>query len=75
MGVPEANLDESERLAHYDNLMGQTGEATTPLRPSGKARFGETIVPVVSDATAIDAGQSIRVIQVLGNRITVEAVD
>ncbi|EMB17375.1 Nodulation efficiency, NfeD [Rhodopirellula europaea 6C] len=75
MGVPEANLDESERLAHYDDLMGQTGEATTPLRPSGKARFGERIVPVVSDATAIDAGQSIRVIQVLGNRITVEAVD
>ncbi|MFG0267601.1 MAG: nodulation protein NfeD [Rhodopirellula sp. JB055] len=75
MGVPEADLDESERLAHYDDLLGQTGEATTPLRPSGKARFGERIVPVVSDATAIDAGQSIRVIQVLGNRITVEAVD
>ncbi|EMI25481.1 putative membrane protein [Rhodopirellula europaea SH398] len=75
MGVPEAHLDESERLAHYDDLMGQTGEATTPLRPSGKAQFGERIVPVVSDATAIDAGQSIRVIQVLGNRITVEAVD
>ncbi|KLU02776.1 hypothetical protein RISK_005072 [Rhodopirellula islandica] len=75
MGVPEPHLDESERLTHYDDLLGQTGEATTPLRPSGKAKFGETIVPVVSDATAIDAGQSIRVIQVLGNRITVEAVD
>jgi membrane-bound ClpP family serine protease len=75
MGVPEANLDESERLTHYDDLLGQTGEATTPLRPSGKAKFGDRIVPVVSDATAIDAGQPIRVIQVLGNRITVEAVD
>ncbi|MCC9658940.1 NfeD family protein [Rhodopirellula halodulae] len=75
MGVPEAQISETERLAHYDDLMGQEGVATTPLRPSGKGQFGETIVAVVSDGSAIERGQPIRVIQVLGNRVTVEAVD
>lgn len=75
MDAPAANLDRLERIADYDHLAGRTGVASTRLRPSGKARFGDELVAVVSDGVAIDPGQSVRVIQVHGNRIVVEAVD
>ncbi len=75
MDVPSSEIDRLERIAHYDHLAGQTGVAATRLRPSGKAQFGDQVVAVVSDGTAIDPGQSVRVVQVQGNRIVVEAVD
>ncbi|WP_246112994.1 NfeD family protein [Allorhodopirellula solitaria] len=75
MDAPAADLDRLERVADFDHLAGQTGVAATRLRPSGKAKFGEQTVGVISDGAAIDPGQSIRVIQVHGNRIVVEAVD
>ncbi len=75
MESPAADLDRLERVAHYDHLNGKTGVASTRLRPSGKAKFGDQVVGVVSDGAAIDPGQNVRVIQVHGNRIVVEAVD
>jgi membrane-bound ClpP family serine protease len=75
MDVPSSEIDQLERIAHYDHLAGQTGVAATRLRPSGKARFGDQLVAVVSDGTAIDPGQNVRVVQVQGNRIVVESVD
>lgn len=75
MSEPEPEIEQSERLAVFDDLLHLTGQTTTPLRPAGKARFGEKLVAVVSDGSAIDAGQAVRVIEVLGNRVTVEAVD
>lgn len=75
MDAPTADLDRLERTADYDHLAGKTGTTSTRLRPSGKAMFGDEVVAVVSDGAAIDPGQSVRVIQVHGNRIVVEAVD
>lgn len=75
MEVPSASLEEFERVAKYDHLLGQTGVAETRLRPSGKARFGEQIVSVISDGSSLEAGQEVRVLQVLGNRVVVEAVE
>ncbi|MCM2371954.1 NfeD family protein [Aporhodopirellula aestuarii] len=75
MDDPPTDIDRLERVADYDHLDGQTGVAATRLRPSGKARFGEQLVAVVSDGSAIDPGQSVRVVAVHGNRIVVEAVD
>ncbi len=68
-------IDRQERVADYSYLAGQVGVATTVLRPSGKARFGDTIVAVVSDGTPLDPGASIRVREVHGNRIVVEAIE
>ena len=68
-------IDRHERLADYSYLAGQTGVATTMLRPAGKARFGDTIVGVVSDGSAVDAGDPVRVREVLGTRIVVEAIE
>jgi len=75
MDSPAANLDQLERIANFDHLSGQSGTAETRLRPSGKARFGDEIVSVVSDGAAIDPGQPVRVVQVHGNRIVVELVE
>jgi len=68
-------ISESEKLGDYGHLLGQTGTATTPLRPSGKARFGDQIVQVVSDGTAISAGDPVRVSKVHATRVVVEPLE
>jgi membrane-bound ClpP family serine protease len=75
MEVPESSLEDFERTSNYDHLTGQTGVAATRLRPSGKARFGDLLVSVVSDGSSLEPGQDVRVVQVLGSRIVVEAVE
>ena len=47
----------------------------TRLSPSGKVRLGEDLVDVVSDGELIEADTAIRVIDVEGNRVVVQAVD
>jgi len=74
--VPDdALLDRSERLADFEYLHGAEGVATTPLLPSGRVRFGDELVQVVSDGSPVEIGQSVRVIQVLGNRVVVAPLD
>lgn len=73
-GEELAELQRREALGHLDHLLGQEGKTTTPLVPSGKARFGDEIVDVTSDGRAIDPGASIRVIEVRGNHVFVKPV-
>lgn len=68
-------LDRSERLADYEYLDGQIGVATTLLMPAGRVRFGDELVQVVTDGSPVAAGQSVKVIQVLGNRVVVAPLD
>lgn len=68
-------LDQKERIADYEFLMGQTGVATTPLRPAGKAKFADRIVSVTSDGSMIDSGQQVRVCEVHATRVVVESLD
>ncbi|OYP35712.1 hypothetical protein CGZ80_11060 [Rhodopirellula sp. MGV] len=73
METPDAMaIDEAERLADFGWLLGQQGMTTTPLRPSGKAQFGDQIVQVVSDGSSIDKGNPVKVIEVQGTRVVVE---
>jgi membrane-bound ClpP family serine protease len=71
----DESISESEKLGDFSFLLGQTGTATTPLLPSGKAQFGDQIVQVVSDGTAISAGESVRVTRVQATRVVVESVE
>ena len=71
MGVPDPTSDMREHIAHFDHLSGKTGVTTSPLRPAGKARFGDQLVAVVSDGRSVDSGDAVRVVSVLGNRIVV----
>jgi membrane-bound serine protease (ClpP class) len=64
VGLPEASFVQ----------LGDVGEATTLLRPGGKARFGDVLVDVVADGAFIQAGRAVRVVQLVGSRVVVEAV-
>jgi membrane-bound serine protease (ClpP class) len=51
--------------------LGKTGTAISPLRPAGIAEFEGARVDVVSDGDFVDAGSTIVVTRVDGNRIVV----
>jgi membrane-bound ClpP family serine protease len=73
MEAPDSvRLEQSEMLGDYSQLMGQSGVATTPLRPSGKARFGDQVVQVISDGSMIATGMPIRVCEVHATKVIVE---
>lgn len=53
------------------SLIGETGEATTDLVPSGKGRFGVQLLDIVSDGEFISKGTQITVIRHEGSRVVV----
>jgi len=53
------------------HLLGRTGTTVSPLRPAGIAEIDGTRVDVVSDGGFVDAGATIEVSRVDGNRIVV----
>lgn len=63
-----ASAPESDR-----QLLGRHGVAASPLHPAGIALIDGLRVDVVSNGTLIDAGQSIIVDRVDGNRVVVRA--
>ena len=56
------------------SLLGATGVADTNLRPSGKGRFGDQLVDVVTEGDLIERGTPIKIMQVHGARIVVKRV-
>lgn len=68
-------LERSERLADFEYLADQVGVAATPLMPSGRVKFGEDLIQVVTDGNPVAAGQSVRVIRVMGNRVVVTPLE
>lgn len=56
------------------SLVGQTGEAVSMLRPAGLARFGDRQLDVVTRGDFVKPGARVRIVEVQGSRIVVEAV-
>ena len=56
-------------------LAGKTGVTTSTLRPSGIARIDGQRLDVITRGEMIDSGVAIRVVEILGNRIVVRAVE
>lgn len=54
--------------------IGAEGRAVMDLRPVGRAEFGEQIIDVETSGEWIERGYAVRVIEMRGNRIFVEAV-
>lgn len=54
--------------------VGEIGVCSSALRPAGKVIFGDRFLDVVSDGAYIDAGSSVEVVQVIGNRVVVRVV-
>ena len=66
-------------LVHADSVLtglglGMKGVTRTPLRPAGKAQFGDTTVDVVSDGDFVPKGVEVRIEQIEGARVMVAAV-
>ena len=73
MEAPDvAAISEAEKLVDFSGLLHQQGVATTALRPSGKAMFGDQVVQVVSDGGMIDKGTQVKVVEVQGAKVVVE---
>jgi len=73
----EESLDELRRretIVDLSHLIGQTGYTLTPLRPTGKAKFGQEIVNVSSDGEFIERDQKVLVELVRGNYAVIRTV-
>jgi membrane-bound serine protease (ClpP class) len=58
----------------YRDYIGRVGVAVTPLRPAGIAMLGDDRVDVVSNGDLVSKGAKVRVTEVQGRRVVVEAV-
>jgi membrane-bound serine protease (ClpP class) len=68
----EAGYQASEE---HQELIGQTGKTITALRPAGAAMFGERRQDVVARGEFINEKTPVKVVEVHGNRVVVEAVN
>ena len=59
----------------FQDYLGQSGTALTPLRPSGTARIANKRVDVVTAGDFIPQNSNIKVIEVEGSKVFVEAVE
>jgi hypothetical protein len=69
---PEEILDPAH--AELVALLGAIGVAATPLRPAGKAQFGDAFVDVVAEGSYVVPGTRVQVIEIEGNRVVVKEV-
>jgi membrane-bound serine protease (ClpP class) len=68
---PQPAAEGYESLAF---LVGETGRTTTPLRPTGKARFGNLQIDVASVTGYVEPDSLIEVVDVQGSRVIVKKV-
>jgi membrane-bound serine protease (ClpP class) len=54
--------------------VGQVGVTTSPLRPGGKARFGDQILDVISQGELVGRGQQVKIIGHSGSEAIVEVL-
>ncbi len=54
--------------------VGDLGVVVGQLRPSGKARFGATLVDVLSEGDMVETGAEVEVVERRGNRVVVREV-
>lgn len=56
------------------DLVGQVGEAKSPMLPSGAVAINGRTIDAVSEGTPIDPGQRVRVVEVRGSRVVVRPI-
>lgn len=66
--VSVAAIEEVKR-----SRVGEVGTAVSQLRPSGKARFGDEVLDVISAGEIIESGQAVRIVRHSGSDPVVEA--
>ncbi|MEM8606387.1 MAG: NfeD family protein [Myxococcota bacterium] len=65
--------DQAEAVSQRDrsDLLGRRGVTVTPLRPTGRVRFGKIEVDVVTEGEYIDPDTEVEVMTVEGPRVVV----
>jgi membrane-bound ClpP family serine protease len=63
-----------EALVDLEYLVAAHGVTTTPLRPSGMARFNDRLVHVISTGDLIESGADVVVERVTGSRVVVRRI-
>jgi membrane-bound serine protease (ClpP class) len=74
-GVETADPLEKPPLEGYESLaflVGETGRTTSPLRPTGKARFGNLLIDVTADSYYVEPDSLVEVIDVQGTKVIVK---
>ena len=74
LGASAAAIAGDEAIGEGRIRVGDTGETLTDLRPTGQANIDGGTVDVVSPGDWIGRGTTVRVTEVHGNRIVVEAL-
>jgi membrane-bound serine protease (ClpP class) len=67
-------LEYREVVADFSDLVGQRGEATTHLRPAGRAEIAGELVDVIAEGGTIDRGTTVEVVFAKANRVIVRPV-
>ena len=65
---------EPDDTAPAPALLHATGVAETMLRPSGKGRFGEQLVDIMTTGDLIERGTAIKIVAIHGSRVVVERI-
>jgi membrane-bound serine protease (ClpP class) len=68
--VPGAPSEDTRMM-----LLGKSGTAMTPLRPSGTAEINGKILDVTSDGEFIESKADVEIIRIEGNKLVVKPVD
>jgi membrane-bound serine protease (ClpP class) len=68
-GAKSAGAGGSDSTLGVD--VGDWGIAASPLRPAGKARFGDRFLDVMTDSAFVDKGRQVRIVQIQGSRVVV----
>lgn len=64
----------AQEASAVERYLNRDGVAETTLRPAGKVRLGEEVLPAESEGSFIERGTSVRVVRVDGNRLVVREV-
>jgi membrane-bound ClpP family serine protease len=68
-------LPDTEARRQMKQLIGKIGEAQSLMTPNGAVRIDGRTIDALSAGTVIEPGQHVRVIEVRGNRVLVQATE
>jgi membrane-bound serine protease (ClpP class) len=72
--VTDAGKPSMEGYESLAFLIGESGRTTSPLRPLGKARFGNLLIDVSADGNFIESDSLVEVVDVQGTRVLVKKI-
>jgi membrane protein implicated in regulation of membrane protease activity len=60
------------RVPGLSAMAGRLGVAATPLRPAGRAEFGDQVLDVVTQGDFVEKGARVRIVEVRGGTVVVQ---